>query len=163
MPISPRRLVAVLAAAVAVCAAGPAQKVEIMGSLALAYDPALWTVESAGLGRWRARPTEEGEGQPVAIDADYGGPCSQEAMAGRVFTQLGFRGRRRTVVLPSGLTAHIAFGATGCRNATSAPMSACVPHQGHALLFETESMGCRGNPYGDAQADELLNGVRPRF
>jgi len=151
----------IAAACLAVMAAAPAPRLATVGDLTLAYDPALWSVEKSAPGRWRAEPVEEG-GQGVVIDTNYGGPCSEEAMAARAATRPGFHGRRRTLTLPSGLTAHLAFGATGCRNATAAPMAACVVHAGTTHLFETVPMGCRGHPYGDARADELLQGLRPR-
>lgn len=156
-------LAALAAAALVLSAAGPAPKVEPINSLALSYDPALWRVEKAGNGIWRAAPVDEGQSPSVTIDTNYGGPCSQEAMAALAYNAPGFQHGRKTATLPSGLTAHFAFGATGCRNATASPMAACVVHQGTTYLFKSESMGCRGNPYGDAQAEALLQGLRPRF
>jgi len=146
----------------ALTAAGPAPVVERMGAVELAYDPARWTVGKTTHDRWKAAPVDAGEGPVVQITTDYGGPCSQEAMAALAYTAPGFHGRRGTAGLPSGLKAHWARGDTGCRNLARGQEALCVVHGGQTLLLVTEPQGCRGNAFGDDDPVSLLQGLRPR-
>lgn len=148
--------------ALGLIAAAPAPAVERLGAVELAYDPARWTVGKTTHDRWTAAPAGEGDGPVVAITTDYGGPCSQEAMAALAYTAPGFEGRRGSTALPSGLTAHWARGDTGCRNLTRGQEALCVVHGGQTVLFVTEPRGCRGAPFADDAPLTLMQGLRPR-
>lgn len=150
----------VLLAVLLLAAAGPAPGTEYVGALTLVYDPAVWRVQEGALGRWTAEPAGSGA-QSVTIRTDYGGPCSQEAMAALAETAPGFEGGRGTTTLPSGLTVHWAEGDTGCRNATAGPLAACVVHQAQTHLF-TAGSSCRHSAYARPKPMELLQGLRPR-
>lgn len=141
-------------------AAAPAPGTVRLNWLELDYDPAAWTVTSTLPDRWRAEPSERG-GQTVEIRADYGGPCSQEAMAALAESPRRDRNAWGTTTLPSGLTLHWARGYTGCRNAAADPIAACATHMGAVHLF-TAASSCRHSAYARPGPMDLLQGLRRR-